>query len=154
MAQNTIRQVRAYVARGGGGDYHDQGKDHWIDGHIATPMAKYPAYRDSRQSFGLNVLGSLIVEIEADNGVVGFAVSTGGEPGAWIVEHHLARFLEGAKVADIEVIWEQMYLINPVLWPQGAGHQCNQLRGPRPVGSAGQTEAGARLPSAWRSGAR
>jgi len=109
MAQNTIRQVRAYVTRGGG-DYHDQGKDHWIDGHIATPMAKYPAYRDSRQSFGLNVLGSLIVEIEADNGVVGFAVSTGGEPGAWIVEHHLARFLEGAKVADIEVIWEQMYL--------------------------------------------
>ena len=109
MAQNTIRQVRAYVARGGGGDYHDQGKDHWIDGHVATPMAKYPAYRDSRQSFGLNVLGSLIVEIEADNGVVGFAVSTGGEPGAWIVEHHLARFLEGAKVADIEVIWEQMY---------------------------------------------
>ncbi len=110
MAQNTIRQVRAYIARGGGGDYHDQGRDHWIDGHIATPMAKYPSYRDSRQSFGLNVLGSLIVEIEADNGVVGFAVSTGGEPAAWIVERHLARFLEGANVADIEIIWEQMYL--------------------------------------------
>jgi L-rhamnonate dehydratase len=110
MAQNTIRDVRAYVTRGGGGDYHDQGKDHWIDDHIATPMAKYPDYRDSRQSFGLNVLGTLIVEIEADNGVVGFAVSTGGEPGAWIVEQHLTRFLKGANVADIEIIWEQMYL--------------------------------------------
>ncbi len=110
MAQNTIRQVRAYVTRGGGGDYHDQSKGHWIDDHIATPMAKFPAYRNSRQSFGLNVLGTLVVEIEADNGVVGFAVTTGGEPAAWIVERHLSRFVEGANVADIEIIWEQMYL--------------------------------------------
>lgn len=110
MPQITIRQVRAYVVRDGGGDYHDQKQGHWIDDHIATPMAKYPAYRNSRQAFGLNVLGTLIVEIEADNGVVGFAVTTGGEPGAWIVEKHLARFLEDAKVTDIERIWDQMYL--------------------------------------------
>jgi len=110
MANQTIRQVRAYVFRGGGGDYHDQAPGHWIDDHIATPMAKYPEYRQSRQSFGLNVLGTLVVEIEAGNGVVGFAVSTGGEPAAWMVENHLARFLEGAQVADIERIWDQMYL--------------------------------------------
>ncbi len=110
MVNTTIRQVRAYVVRGGGGDYHDQKQGHWIDDHIATPMAKYPAYRDSRQKFGLNVLGTLVVEIEAANGVVGFAVSTGGEPAAWIVEHHLVRFLEGASVTDIELIWDQMYL--------------------------------------------
>ena len=102
--------MRAYVVRGGGGDYHDQVQGHWIDQHIATPMAKYPAYRNSRQSFGLNVLGTLVVEIEADNGVAGFAVSTGGEPGAWIVERHLARFLEGAYVTDLELLWDQMYL--------------------------------------------
>ena len=59
----TIRQVRALVARGGGGDYHDQGGGHWIDDHIATPMARYPEYRQSRQSFGINVLGTLVVEI-------------------------------------------------------------------------------------------
>ena len=110
MAIPTIKHVRAFVVRGGGGDYHDQGASHWIDDHIATPMAKYPAYRDSRQKFGLNVLGTLVVEIEATNGVVGFAVTTGGEPGAWIVEKHLARFLEGANVTDIERIWDQMYL--------------------------------------------
>ena len=110
MANHTIRQVRAYVYRGGGGDYHDQGPEHWIDDHIATPMSKYPQYRQSRQSFGLNVLGTLVVEIEADNGVVGFAVSTGGEPAAWIVENHLARFLVGAQVHDTERIWDQMYL--------------------------------------------
>src|ERR1035437_3652259 len=110
MAIQTIRQVRAFVFRGGGGDYHDQPSGHWIDDHIATPMSKYPEYRQSSQPFGLNVLGTLVVEIEADNGVVGFAITTGGEPAAWIVENHLARFVEGAPVDDIERIWDKMYL--------------------------------------------
>lgn len=110
MATAKIRAVRTYSVQGGGADYHDQDSGHWIDDHIATPMAKYPAYRASRQSFGLNVLGTLVVELEADNGVTGFAVSTGGEPAAWIVQHHLARFLVGADPSDIERIWDQMYL--------------------------------------------
>jgi hypothetical protein len=42
------------VVRGGGADYHDQSSGHWIDDHISTPMAKYPEYRQSRQSFGIN----------------------------------------------------------------------------------------------------
>jgi L-rhamnonate dehydratase len=110
MSVPTIRQVRAFVTRGGGADYHDQAKGHWIDDHIATPMAKYPAYRASRQSFGINVLGTLVVEIEASDGTTGFAVTTGGEPGCWIVEKHLARFLEGRPITDIEQMWDQMYL--------------------------------------------
>jgi L-rhamnonate dehydratase len=72
-------------------------------------MSVYPEYRQSRQSFGLNVLGTLVVEIEADDGTVGFAVTTAGELGAFIVEKHLARFVEGARVTDIEKIWDQMY---------------------------------------------
>jgi L-rhamnonate dehydratase len=104
-----ITQVRAYTTRGGGADYHDQGAGHWIDDHIATPMAVYPEYRQSRQSFGINVLGTLVVEIEADDGTVGFAVTTGGEIGAFIVERHLARFIEGSLVTDIERMWDQMY---------------------------------------------
>jgi L-rhamnonate dehydratase len=110
MVNIKVRQIRAYIVRDGGGDYHDQKRGHWIDDHVASPMAKYPAYRESRQAFGLNVLGTLVVEIEADNGVVGFAVTAGGEPGAWIVEQHLARFVEGANVTDTELIWDQMYL--------------------------------------------
>jgi L-rhamnonate dehydratase len=110
MKRTTIREVRAFYLRGGGADYHDQAGDHWIDDHIATPMAKYPAYRASRRSFGLNVLGTLVVEIEANNGMVGFGVATGGEPAAWIVERHLARFLVGADPANTELIWDQMYL--------------------------------------------
>jgi L-rhamnonate dehydratase len=104
-----IAQVRAYVVRGGGADYHDQGEGHWIDDHIATPMSRYPEYRQSRQSFGINVLGTLVVEIEASDGTIGFAVTTGGEPAAYIVEKHLARFLEGASPTDYEKIWDQMY---------------------------------------------
>ena len=110
MPPTRIRCVRAFYTQGGGADYHDQASNHWIDDHISTPMAKYPEYRASRQSFGLNVLGTLVVEIEADNGVVGFAVSTGGEPAAWIVERHLSRFLLGANAEDIELIWDQMFL--------------------------------------------
>jgi len=105
-----IKHVRAYTVRGGGADYHDQLSEHWIDDHIATPMSKYPEYRHSRRSFGVNVLGTLVVEIEASDGTVGFAVTTGGEIGAFVVEKHFARFLEGRAPSDIEVMWDQMYL--------------------------------------------
>ena len=106
---SKIKHVRAFTVRGGGADYHDQGEGHWIDNHIATPMARYPEYRQSRQSFGINVLGTLIVEIEAEDGTIGFAVTTGGEPAAFIVEKHLARFLEGRSPTEYEKIWDQMY---------------------------------------------
>src|SRR3954470_15452834 len=109
MAFPRIKQVRASVVRGGGADYHDQSDGHWIDDHIATPMAKYPEYRQSRRSFGINVLGTLVVEIEAEDGTVGFAVTTGGEPACYLVEKHFARFLEGRDPSEVERIWDQMY---------------------------------------------
>ena len=98
MSTPRIAHVRAFtVGAGGGADYHDQEGYHWIDDHISTPMSRYPGYAQSRRSFGINVLGTLVVEVEADDGTIGFGVTTGGEPGAWIVERHLARFLEGAR---------------------------------------------------------
>lgn len=110
MSAPTVTSLRAYtVDATGGADYHAQQGAHWIDDHIATPMARYPEYRDSRRSFGLDVLGSLIVVAEASDGSTGFAVTTAGEIGAWIVEKHLARFVEGAKVTELEKIWDQMY---------------------------------------------
>ena len=109
MPMPKIKHIRAFTLRGGGADYHDQPAGHWIDDRIATPMSRYPDYRETRKSFGLNVLGTLVVEVEADNGVTGFAVTTGGEIGAWIVETHLSRFIEGRAVTDIEVMWDQMY---------------------------------------------
>ncbi|MGU3493496.1 L-rhamnonate dehydratase [Xanthobacteraceae bacterium A53D] len=127
MSVPTIREVRAFVVRGGGGDYHDQQGTHWIDDHIATPMSKYPKYRESRRTFGINVLGTLVVEVEASDGTVGFAVTTGGEPAAWIVEKHLARFIEGAKITDIELMWDQMY--NSTLYYGRKGLVVNTISG-------------------------
>src|SRR5690606_38083268 len=46
---------------------------------------------------------------EAEDGTAGFAVTTGGEPAAWIIERHLARFVEGAPADALERIWDQMY---------------------------------------------
>ncbi len=109
MAPAKIVDIRAFVLRGGGADYHDQSDGHWIDDNIATPMSKYPDYRKSRRSFGINVLGTLVVEVESDDGTIGFAVTTGGEPAAYIVEKHLSRFVIGQNPANIELIWDQMY---------------------------------------------
>lgn len=127
MSLPTIQHVRAFTVRGGGADYHDQGGGHWIDDHIATPMSRYPEYRQSRQSFGINVLGTLVVELEASDGTIGFAVTTGGELGAFIVEKHLARFLEGRPVTEIEKIWDQMF--NATLYYGRKGVVINTISG-------------------------
>src|SRR2546423_6674292 len=84
--------MRAFVVGGGGGaDYHDQRGEHWITGRIATPMALYPEYRETRTSFGIDVLGSVVVEVESESGVVGIGVAAGGLPAAVLVPPHLAR---------------------------------------------------------------
>jgi L-rhamnonate dehydratase len=127
MSKLTIKHIRAYTVRGGGADYHDQPPDHWIDQHIATPMSKYPEFRQSRQSFGINVLGTLVVEVEASDGTMGFSVTTGGEIGAFIVERHFARFIEGRAVTDIETMWDQMY--NASLYYGRKGIVVNALSG-------------------------
>ncbi len=126
MTLPKIKQVRAWFTGGataekgaGGGDYNDQGANHWIDDHIATPMSKYRDYEQSRQSFGINVLGTLVVEVEAENGQTGFAVSTAGEMGCFIVEKHLNRFIEGKCVSDIKLIHDQM--LNATLYYSGSG---------------------------------
>jgi L-rhamnonate dehydratase len=109
MADDTIRAVRASYVRGGGADYHDQRQDHWIVGQIATPMSRYPEYRASRTSWGIDALGTLVVEVEDGAGRIGIGVSTGGPPAAWLVAHHLNRFVVGRRPSQVELIWDQMY---------------------------------------------
>jgi L-rhamnonate dehydratase len=104
-----IADVRALVLSGRGADYHDQAAGHWIDGQIATPMSRYEEYRQTRSSFGLNVLGTFVVEVESESGDVGVGVSTGGPPACWLVERHLARFLVGQRPERIEQMWDQMW---------------------------------------------
>eukprot|EP00036_Acanthoecidae_sp_10tr_P009915 CAMPEP_0182928120 /NCGR_PEP_ID=MMETSP0105_2-20130417/15271_1 /TAXON_ID=81532 ORGANISM="Acanthoeca-like sp., Strain 10tr" /NCGR_SAMPLE_ID=MMETSP0105_2 /ASSEMBLY_ACC=CAM_ASM_000205 /LENGTH=439 /DNA_ID=CAMNT_0025066111 /DNA_START=31 /DNA_END=1350 /DNA_ORIENTATION=+ len=114
-----VKQVRAYVTTAEtsgdqGADCHDVGLDHWINGlhpwkPIANPMSGYSQYKGARTSWGINVLGTLVVEIEADDGTCGVGVTTGGEPAAYIVEKHLSRFVEGQDPRDIELMWDQMF---------------------------------------------
>ena len=154
MSMPTIRQVRAFTLRGGGGDYHDQADGHWIDDQISTPMSRWPEYRMTRKSFGIDVLGTLVVEIEASDGTVGFAVTTGGEIGAFIVEKHLARFVEGKAVdRDRDDLGADVRR-DPLLRPQGGRAQCDLGRRPRALGPARQGAQGAGACAARRPGAR
>lgn len=60
------------------------GFGHWplrrlIDSDISTPCSQWDKYRKSRTSWGINALGSFLVEVEASDGTVGFATGFGGE---------------------------------------------------------------------------
>eukprot|EP00937_MAST-01D_sp_MAST-1D-sp2_P006119 g6119.t1 len=111
-----IKQVRAYVVDSSGDDQgadcHDVEDEHWINGFptpIAHPMSSYPQYKDRRVSWGINVLGTMVVEVEADDGTTGVGVTIAGEPGCFIVENHLSRFVEGEDPRNVELMWDQMW---------------------------------------------
>lgn len=56
------------------GAYCCDAEKHWIDGYttpLAHPMAVYPQYRSYHTSWGINALGSVIVEVECEDGSVG-----------------------------------------------------------------------------------
>lgn len=108
--RQRIAALRAYVVDGqGGADYMDRDENHWIVQQIATPMSIYPPYKATRTSFGINALKTLVIELEADDGTVGFGITTGGYPAAWLAVNHLNRFVVGKKVEEIEIMWDQMF---------------------------------------------
>lgn len=91
-------------------DYHSKSAGHWINSTvIATPMSKYSAYRETRKSFGIDVLGMVLVEVEANDGTIGFAMTTGGVPAAYIINHHFRRFVIGQNACNLEVMFDQMF---------------------------------------------
>jgi L-rhamnonate dehydratase len=94
-----IKNVKTFITQGvgSGGDYHNVKGGHWlIDSKISTPMSGYESYRASRTSWGINVLGSFCVELEATDGTKGFATGFGGPPACWLVKEHFERFIIGA----------------------------------------------------------
>jgi L-rhamnonate dehydratase len=112
MATVTIKEVRAFVLteKGSGGDYHDREEGHWlVDTLIATPMSAYPEYKHSRTSFGINVMNSIVVEIEASDGTVGISAGQGGAPACYMIERHFKRFLIGQDPRSINKMWDQMF---------------------------------------------
>jgi L-rhamnonate dehydratase len=112
MASPRIVDVRAYLidAAGDGGDYHRQKNGHWIiDSLISNPMSGYAKYRASRLSWGIDILGSILVQIEDDRGNVGFATGFGGLPACYLIEKHFKRFLIAADPRDLNLLWDQMF---------------------------------------------
>jgi L-rhamnonate dehydratase len=108
----VIADLRVYTiaGRGRGGDYFQQKDGHWvIDSLIANPMSGYLEYREKRSSWGIGVLGSLVVELETADGVVGVATGHGGVPAAWLIRNHFARFLLGADARNVNKLWDQMF---------------------------------------------
>jgi len=111
----------------GSANPHEMLNKHWINGYpvpIANPMSVYPQYSASRVAWGSNALGSLIVEVEAEDGTVGVGVSIGGEPGCYIVEKHLSRFIEGEDPTNIELMWDQMWRATVNYGRKGLPVQC------------------------------
>jgi len=108
----TIADLRVYLVdgTGSGGDYFQQSQGHWlIDSLIANPMSGYPAYRDKRTSWGISVLGSIVVEIETKDGTVGVAVGSGGAPAAWLIHNHFRRFVVGEDARNTNKIWDELF---------------------------------------------
>lgn len=111
----TVKEINTYVVGGlgDGGDYHNQKNGHWITGTgeypISNPMSKYEEYKASRVSFGINVLGSFVVEIVASDGTKGIATGFGGAPACWFVKNHFERFILGADPRNTNKLWDQMF---------------------------------------------
>jgi L-rhamnonate dehydratase len=83
---------------------------HWlVDSLISNPMSGYEKYREKRSSWGIGVLGAIVVEIETEDGVVGVATGSGGVPAAWMIHNHFRRFLVGQDARNINMIWDQLY---------------------------------------------
>ena len=126
-----VKQVRAYVVDAvgddQGADCHDVEDEHWINGYptpIANPMSSYAQYKGARKSWGINALGTLVVEVEADDGTCGVGVTIGGDPGCYIVEHHLSRFVEGEDPRNVELMWDQMWRATINYGRKGLPIQC------------------------------
>ncbi len=108
----TITDLRVYTVgqTAKGGDYFQQNEGHWvIDSLIANPMSGYPKYRERRSSWGIGVLGSLVVEVETAEGVVGVATGHGGVPAAWLIKNHFARFVVGEDARNLNRIWDELF---------------------------------------------
>ena len=104
-------RVHTLAPTAGAGTYFKPGDaNHWlVDSLIANPMSGHPKYRDKRSSWGVGVLGALVVEIETEDGTIGVATGSGGMPAAWLIRHHFARFLIGEDARNINRIWDSLY---------------------------------------------
>ena len=112
MGKFTVSEVKVSIVKtqSAGADYTDHAAGHWInDTIIANPMSIYPAYQESRSSWGMDAIKGIFIEIFTEGGHHGFATGFGGYISSWIIKNHLNRFLIGADARDINLLYDQMY---------------------------------------------
>ena len=80
-----------------------------MDSLIANPVSGHPAYRESRTSWGIGVLGSIVVEVETWAGHRGVATGFDGPPALWLIREHFSRFLLVADARRTNLLWDQMH---------------------------------------------
>ena len=123
-----IAEIRAYI-KGGGSSLQlhstldeparnsaeaERTASKWIDGvapwpPIANPMSVHDQYAGPRSSWGKEVLGQMIVEVVAEDGTTGAGIANGGEPACFIVEKHLARFVQTRVALALRLSWMTVY---------------------------------------------
>lgn len=108
-----IKDLRVYTMAGKAraGTYFKPGdSEHWlVDSLISNPMSGYEKYRAKRSSWGIGALGSVVVEIETEDGTTGVATGSGGVPAGWMIKNHFARFVVGQDARNTNMIWDQLY---------------------------------------------
>ncbi len=72
-------------------------------------MSKYEEFTHSRTSWGIGVLGSIVVKITSSDDTVGYATGFGGPPACWLIEEHFRRFIIGRDPRDTNLMWDQMF---------------------------------------------
>jgi L-alanine-DL-glutamate epimerase-like enolase superfamily enzyme len=80
---------------------------------VCVQLAAYGAVRAAGSPvatfYHSAALGSVVAEVEADDGTIGIGITIGGEPAAFIIENHLSRFVEGEDPRNVESMWDQMF---------------------------------------------
>ena len=109
---SRIGDIRAYVidSVGVGGNYFSCEPGHWmVDTPLANPMSVYADGARIGAGDASDAVGGILVEIEAQDGTVGYATGVGGVPACCIIERHLKRFLINRTLDDTELLWDLMY---------------------------------------------
>lgn len=113
---NRISAVRAYVidepprTAGESMDNEPEAVRQWRRGKVASPLSKYPEFRDNRPAaLGPSADQTVVVEVESASGVTGIGTTNGGVACAAVVESHLAYLVEGEDPTAHERIWDRMY---------------------------------------------
>lgn len=109
---NTIGDIRAYVIEtlGVGGNYNSREQGHWmVDTPLANPLSVYDHIQTIGASDASEAVGGILVEIEAEDGTVGYATGVGGAPACCIIERHLKRFLIERTLDNTAPLWDLMY---------------------------------------------